>query len=163
MDKPEKIVQSIEEFQPRTVEIRIEREEDVLIFSCRALSYGEWIKLGETIPMPPPPIAGVDRLGRPVINPSDPGYLAAKNEAEHKRSLIRLAAFLNLEFPEGMSAEEKANAIEARMEPGLVRALERAMSMLATEGMASASVRAKSFLRNGASDYARVQEPGLEY
>lgn len=161
-DKPVRPVESIAEFTPRTVEVHIEREEDVLVFQCKALSFADWTRMNDTIPNPPPPIAGVDRLGRPVVNPSDPGYLKAKAEADHQRMLVRLQAFLLIDFPGAETPLERARAIEERMEPGLVRALDRVMSLMATEGLASATVRAKSFLPNGTGDYARVQEAGLD-
>lgn len=162
MDKPTQNVQSITEFKARTVEVRVEREEDVLVFQCKALTYAEWNRLGDLVPAPPPPIAGVDRLGRPVINPSDPGYLQAKAAADNLRNLVRLQGFILMDFPGAADEIERARMLENHLEPGIVKALERVFSLMATEGLAGATARAKTFQSNGTGDYARVQETELD-
>lgn len=132
-------------------DVEVEHEGDVLVFPCKMLSYADWQAAALRVPEPVPPINGVDKAGRPVMNRNDAGYLRDRTKAADLRSALRLAQFVQIELP-GETPEAQAQALMDTLPPavfnGLIMALEAAFRGRA----ARVHARAGTFRPDGDTD-----------
>lgn len=136
-------ITTLADLQPRDVEVEIERDNEVLVIPCRALSYAEFQRLGYEVVDPAPPASGATAKG-PIYNYNDPEYLAARQKAADERLYRRLLAFVQIDVPGDTVAEQIENLTNA-LELDVVKTLVAAMTRISTESEARVQNRATTF------------------
>lgn len=145
-----KTVASLDDLPSRDTTVNIAMDDGVLSFPCKALTYRRWQELGRMVADPAPPIMGSDKNARPIFNTHDPAWLAQRDDAAEKRMYYRLTEFLNITIPGG-TIGERVQALEEKLEFGIVKALFQAMQQTALTGEVSVNARAETFHANGDS------------
>lgn len=137
-------ITSLDDLQPRDVDVEIERGNEVLVIPCRTLTYGEFQRLGYAVIDPAPPVATWNSKGAASYNYNDPQYLTAKQQAADERLYLRLLAFLKIDVP-GDTPQEKIDNLQNTLEVDVVRALTKVMLDMVSGGEARVTDRATTF------------------
>ena len=136
-------ITSLADLQPRTVDVLIERGDEVLEIPCKTLSYAEFQRLGYEVIDPAPPTSGATAKG-PIYNYNDPDFLTARQRAADERLYRRLLAFIQIDVP-GDTVDEQIKNLSEALEVDIVRALTRVMSDMVNGGEARIEARAATF------------------
>ena len=104
--KPIKRIDSLSALQPQTVDLVFEFDDHDELMPMKTLSYGEWQRIGWSVPNPAPPISGVDSNKRPIFNLNDPKYQIEVQQANMERAYRRVLASMALTVPGDTEAEQ---------------------------------------------------------
>ena len=104
--KPIKRIDSLSALQPQTVDLVFEFDDHDELMPMKTLSYGEWQRIGWSVPNPAPPISGVDSNKRPIVNYDDPQFRIQSQQAELERAYRRVLASMVLTVPGDNEAEQ---------------------------------------------------------
>lgn len=104
--KPVKRISDLGTLKPETVDLVFEYDDHDEVMPMKTLSYGEWQRIGWSVPTPAPPISGVDGNKRPIVNYDDPQFRIQSQQAELERAYRRVLASMVLPVPGETEAEQ---------------------------------------------------------
>lgn len=162
-DTPVSRLATLADLEPTIVNVEVELEDgEYIVFRLRMPTFFEILKCERAVRLPDAPINGVDKQGRPIRNPNDPGYQTEVAEVLTRRNMLQLAgAIIDLPIP-GDTPEAKAEWLMENMPARIMRQLSAEFQAVIRGGEARIEDRAHTFHRNGNSGASSDEGTGAD-